>query len=108
VSVPADRRAVVILSPDLDTAPPLGDAELEDVGRIVVIAIGWPLRPRQLTALDDAIDSARRRAIELEAVLVASAADVSRELRPHDMIRVLGSARERRRIETVVGLGQRS
>jgi len=93
-----DRRIVLVLGPHAGEAPLVTADDLVGASTLVVLVIGWPLRPTQERAVQVAQSLARAAGIVLDAMLVASADHVAEQITGGDHLVVDGSPRDRRRI----------
>jgi hypothetical protein len=93
-----DRRVVLVLGPRAGEGPHLAPGDVVGVAAVIVISIGWPLRPAQARAVDEAIALARAHRVVIDAILAASAEEAAGYVGLDDRILVDGSPRDRRRI----------
>lgn len=69
---------------------------------VLLVSIGFPPTGAQRRAVDDALELAAELRFRLDAVLVTDMADLDELLTGADEVRVVGSARERRRLKRLI------
>jgi hypothetical protein len=84
------------------------EPSIRSADTVIVIAIGWPLLPAQVHAVDAVRERARTAGIVFDAYLVASAHEVGSLLEVDDAITIDASRREEKKIRKSFGSAQRS
>jgi hypothetical protein len=93
-----DRRVVLVLGPRAGEGPHLAPDDVVGASEVIVISIGWPLRPAQDRAVRAALALARTRRVVIDAILATSAVEAAGYVGLDDRILVDGSSRDRRTI----------